>query len=175
MLNSCLFPDANNGSKIVFQERAVLVVRIDRFVAGRDFQVGRLFNVKVDISAPAANVRQEGDFLLEAMVLADDHDEFEVAARPQPDFPFDDTLVTAFGTLVGLAGHCGSPEESPRYQREISFPSGSGEVRFFNRVYHIKTRHDTGAAAIDQLAAATLAGSSTAGLTPCLGSWFIIL
>jgi hypothetical protein len=66
--------------KIVFEKGTLLETGIDRFVAGGDFQIFGVFDKQVDKPALGTDPRLEGNLFLDAMVLADDHDQFQILA-----------------------------------------------------------------------------------------------
>ena len=89
--------------KIVFEKGALFEFWVDRFVAGGDFQVLGVFDEQVDKSALGADPRLEGNLFLDAMVFADDHDQFQVSAGAKADLPLEDAFRAAFTAGVGIA------------------------------------------------------------------------
>ena len=76
---------------------------IDRFVGGGDFQILWMFDEQVDKTALGADARLQGNFFLDAMVFADDHDQFQVFAGTKADLPLEDAFRAAFTSCVGVA------------------------------------------------------------------------
>jgi hypothetical protein len=83
-------------------------IGVDRFVAGGDFQVLRIFDEQVDKSAFGAHPRLERNLFLNAMIFANDHDQFQVPAGTQTDLPLENAFRAAFVAGVGVA-HIQSP------------------------------------------------------------------
>jgi hypothetical protein len=89
--------------KIVFEQGALFETGVDWFISGGDFQILWMFDEQVDESALSTDARLERNFFLNAMVFADDHDQFQVFAGTKADLAFEDTFRAAFATGVGVA------------------------------------------------------------------------
>jgi hypothetical protein len=97
------------GLKIVLEKGALLETGINRFVGGGDFQVFGIFNEQINKSALSANSRLEGNLFFDTMIFADDHDQFQVPAGAQTDFPLEDVIRATFATGMGVT-HFRPPE-----------------------------------------------------------------
>ena len=99
--------------KIVFEKRALFEFWVDRFVAGGDFQVLGVFDEQVDKSALGADSRLEGNLFLDAMVFADDHDQFQVFAGAKADLPLEDAF------RIGKKPVTGEPIQIPARKKPV--------------------------------------------------------
>ena len=98
----------HNQLEIVFEKGALFEIGIDWFVAGGDFQVLGIFYEQIDKSALGAHPWLEGNLFFDAMIFADDHDQFKVLAGAKTDLPLENAFCTAFAAGVGVA-HIQSP------------------------------------------------------------------
>lgn len=92
--------------KIVFQDRPLSGIGIDRLVGVQDLEVLRFRDKQIDKTAFCANLGLQRDFFFYPVVLAYHHDEFEVPACSEPDIAFDNTFSPAIaaGTFIDRHG-----------------------------------------------------------------------
>jgi hypothetical protein len=100
----------NNGElKVGLQKRALLKIRVDRSIPGRDFQVDGVLHIKIHKSTLTTDAGLQGNTFFDSVILSNHQDQIITLAGPQANVTLDDAFLTAFATYVLVIDHAEAP------------------------------------------------------------------